>query len=265
MQCPDEEILFLYANGEEIDEEKKAEIEQHLLECDSCQKEYNSYRSMKQLLVESWDGKIEGCFDSNTLAEYLEGWVDDAVKRRVETHLSDCEVCASELEMMRQIEIQPPEVDIEIPVELDEKILGAIMSRREEILNTLPLSELIKKNPAEAAKRLTERYIAAYHQAEQSLVESFWEMLAPLYNRDVHFGATEDIAGGWATGDARDARTPSVIFSMMGVCDSLQELDEIPEKTQLRKIIRQNAKRFDVSWWERRKLQRFLDQELTDD
>jgi len=154
MQCPDSELLFKYADGEKIDEANKEEIERHLPECASCRKEYESYIAMRQLLTEYWDGKIEGCFESETLAEYLEGLVDDDVKKQIESHITHCDACASEIELMKQIATEP-EQEIEIPKEVDDQIFTAIMAKREEFLESFPLFDLIKKNFIEAGKRFT--------------------------------------------------------------------------------------------------------------
>ena len=78
MQCPDPELLFDYVNDETIGEHIETEIQQHLVSCDSCTQEYNSHRATKRILTEYWDGKIESCFDTDTLSEYL---VDDYERR----------------------------------------------------------------------------------------------------------------------------------------------------------------------------------------
>ena len=121
----------------------------------------------------------------------------------------------------------------------------------------------IKENFKQSARRLTERFISKYHESEQPLVESFWEMFSPSYNRDARFGDIAFDAGISAVaGNSRDVMTPNIVFVMMGICDYLQELDEIPDEKRIRDIVRQNAKRFSVSRSERRKLEEFLVQAL---
>ncbi len=267
MKCPDTEHIFRYANGEVTDPERK-EIEAHLRECESCRKEYESFRAIGKLLTEHWDGKIEGCFDSETLAEYLEGMVSDDVKRHIEEHIAQCEICASELELMKQMAIAP-EHEIEIPEESDRRILSAIMAKRDELLSDrgyVPSLDSIKESFEGAAKRLTKQFIGIYHQSELSLVESFWKMFSSSYDRDARFGSIAFDSGvSGAAGDSKDVLTPTVIFVMMGVCDYLQDYSEMPNEKPLRVIIRKNAKRFDVPRNERQKLEEFLLRKLTGD
>ncbi len=70
---PDNELIFKYANNEELSDSEKESVKKHLLECESCKKEYNSFAAMRTILTEYWDGKTDDCIDTETLAEYSEG------------------------------------------------------------------------------------------------------------------------------------------------------------------------------------------------
>ena len=260
MKCPDEELIFRYANGEEIGE--REELQKHLAECDSCRKAFDSYSLMRNLLSKHWDGKIEGCFDTEALAKYSEGLLDDSSREMIKEHIAECDVCASELELMRQM-VSAAEEDLEIPDEVGERIYQGMLEKQQEILLALPLKTLIKEEFSEAARRLTEAFIKKYHESEQSLLDHFWRMFSTLYNRDVRFGSSglSSALSGLA-GDAKGFQSPPVIFTMLGVCDHLHDYEEVPDEKVLMSIIKENEKRFAISRRERRKLEEFLIEEF---
>jgi len=259
MKCLNSELISKYVDGEDLIESERKNIETHIHECEHCRKEYNSYLAMRQLLTQYWGGKIEGCFDGHTLAEYLKGLVSDDVRKQIEEHLTECDVCSSELQLMKQIVAEfESELKETIPKEADERIYTAIMK------DILPLIELIKKDFAMAAKRLIENFIARYHQSERPFIENFWTMLSPLYDREVRFGrATLDSRASAIVGDSKDYESPSIIFTIMGICDHIQDYDEVVDKSELKTVIRQNARRFGIRRGERKKLEEFFTRELS--
>jgi hypothetical protein len=257
MECPDNELISRYADGE-VDDTEKREAERHIRECESCRKEYESFAAMGELMTRHWDGKIEGCFDAETLAEFLAGQVDDDVQEQIREHVAHCEVCAAELELLRQMDV---EGEADIPVERDKGILASILAHGRE--EEPPSFASIKGDFRQAAKKLTERFIARFHGWESSMVESFWNMFSPSYSRETKLGDISLDAGVSAVaGDARDIHTPEIIFAMLGTCDYIQELDKLPDRKELSHIIKLNTRRFGISRDERRKLQEFLLEQL---
>jgi len=262
MKCPDDELIFRYAHSES-DESERDQIGKHIQECESCQKEYRSYMAMKHILNKYWDGKIEGCFDTGTLATYSEGLVNGDLKKRIEEHITYCDICASELEFMKQIDLEEEEIDI--PKEADERILESILAKRNEVLavQDKSLFPSVKADFKATAKRLTEGFVAKYHESERSLVDSLWRMFSTTYHRDTRFGDISfDSAVSAAAGDSKDIQTPTIIFAMIGICDYLNDYKEVPDEKSVKKIIEENTKRFDVSRKEGKKLEEFLMQEF---
>lgn len=50
-----------------------------------------------------WDGKIEGCYDTNQLASFYKRNEDEETGANIETHVKDCSVCAYDLGQIRKI------------------------------------------------------------------------------------------------------------------------------------------------------------------
>lgn len=266
MPCPDKDLIFRYADGEVNDAERR-EAEKHIQECRACREQYEEYKGMMQLLTQHWDGKLEDCIDTRTLAEYSMGMAVDAVKKQIEEHVAGCEVCASELQLMRQMDADISELEAVVPteaVESDDQVYAALMERRREILESMPMPQLVKRDFIQAARRLTEKFIGRYHESEGTLLENFWRMFSPMYSTDVRFGkAALDSRASAMVGDSGGYESPPIIFAMLGVCDHIQNSAAVDEDKLIR-IIKDNEKRFGIPRRERRKLREFLIQEFLD-
>jgi anti-sigma factor RsiW len=133
-KCPDIDLIHRYASGEAVTEYEMKLAESHIRECDSCRREYNSIISTIKLLTEYWDEKTEHCIDTETLAEYSEGILDEETNSRIKEHLKDCIVCSQELEMLRAIDFptQQELASFEMPKDVDERIFSALMKRNME-------------------------------------------------------------------------------------------------------------------------------------
>jgi len=264
MQCPEKDLILRFANNDDIDAEQKEAVEKHLSECDECRKLYNSYVAMQRMVTDLWDGKKEGCPDTDTLSEYIEGWLDDDEdeKKKVEEHISHCKICAYDIESMKQMDASVELAqEKKVPENISQEILSGIMAKRSQVL-----LESMRADYKKAAKRLIDRFMEKYQIAEQSVIDLFWNMFSSSYNRDIRFGASGlDAAISGAAGDSEDSKTPSAMFTIMGICDYLQDLDGIPDEKQIRNIVRENTRRFRIGRKERRIFEEFIMDELGKD
>lgn len=135
MKCPESELIFKYANDEEINEAKKRELRAHIKECASCRKEYESYVAMRYLLINYWDGKIEGCFDTDTLSDYLDGTVNPDIGAQIEEHIAHCEICATELNLIKQMDTAARNMAVKMPKEVDERIYKKLIAEQQNTLS----------------------------------------------------------------------------------------------------------------------------------
>src|ERR1044071_8675630 len=101
MDCPDNEILVKYIDGEP--NSIPGEVRRHLEECDRCHDEIESIRKLDstvgKLMTENQfpSSSSEHRPDAMMLAAYMDGKLSLADRESIDHHLASCEVCLDQI------------------------------------------------------------------------------------------------------------------------------------------------------------------------
>jgi Putative zinc-finger len=101
MECPENEILFRFVDGDPTSTNRA--VERHIEQCGRCQQEIDSIRSLDESVREILRADplvfVTGdeCPDRMLLAAYLDGKLSTAERDSMERHLSCCDVCLDEI------------------------------------------------------------------------------------------------------------------------------------------------------------------------
>jgi len=126
MKCYNSEEWAAYLYDENLDENKKREMEAHLRLCDRCRKDVESLEKTVELLKNY--GQIEeegGCIETELLYAYKNDELSQREKKRVEEHLKTCLKCQEDIKLFDKFPLKEEE-EVEELKEVPDYLIGRI-------------------------------------------------------------------------------------------------------------------------------------------
>ncbi len=107
LKCMDKRIsdLLPWYVSDTLSETEKAMVEQHLTECNSCRNELENLRWISENAMSVGNSQLSEHINAQLLTIYSESKreLNSEVVQRIENHLSSCDQCANELELLHKI------------------------------------------------------------------------------------------------------------------------------------------------------------------